>query len=130
MSKTACIAPWSTLIVGPDGRATFCCDVQEPLTLDGRMGSLYRDSFDDLWNADELVQVRKAMARGEKPASCRGCWQLEAAGGARRRMLLNAAYRQLGGRLAVEDLEQVGEESGFRLERPPDWYVLELGNVC
>jgi SAM-dependent methyltransferase len=130
MSKTACIIPWSTLAIGPDGRANFCCDVPTYLTVDGRMGSIYRDSLDDLWNAGEIVQVRAAMARGEKPEACRLCWQREAAGGVSRRLLTNAAYRQVGGRLAVEALPQEGAGSGYRLERRPDWFILELGNVC
>jgi MoaA/NifB/PqqE/SkfB family radical SAM enzyme/SAM-dependent methyltransferase len=130
MSKTACIIPWSTLAIGPDGRASFCCDVPAPLTVDGRMGSVYRDSLEDLWNAGEIVQVRAAMARGEKPEACRLCWEREAAGGVSRRLLTNAAYRQLGGRLAVEALPREGAESGYRLERRPDWFILELGNVC
>ncbi|HVT61328.1 MAG TPA: twitch domain-containing radical SAM protein [Thermoanaerobaculia bacterium] len=130
MSKTACIIPWSTLAIGPDGRASFCCDVPAPLTVDGRMGSVYRDSLDDLWNSRDIVQVRAAMARGEKPETCRLCWEREAAGGVSRRLLTNAAYRQLGGRLAVEALPREGAESGYRLERRPDWFILELGNVC
>ncbi|HVT17317.1 MAG TPA: twitch domain-containing radical SAM protein [Thermoanaerobaculia bacterium] len=130
MSKTACIVPWSTLAIGPDGRANFCCDVPAPLTVDGRMGSIYRDSLDNLWNAGEIVQVRAAMARGEKPEACGLCWQREAAGGVSRRLLTNAAYRQLGGQLAVEALPQEGAGSGYRLERRPDWFILELGNVC
>jgi hypothetical protein len=69
MSKTACVVPWSTFILGPDGRVSFCCDVPEPLTVNGRQGSIYRDTFDELWNADELVAVRAAIARGERPAS-------------------------------------------------------------
>jgi MoaA/NifB/PqqE/SkfB family radical SAM enzyme/SAM-dependent methyltransferase len=130
MSKTACVIPWSTLAIGPDGRASFCCDVPEVLTVDGRMGSMYRDSLEDLWNAREIVEVRAAMARGEQPESCRLCWQREAAGGVSRRLLTNAAYRQIGGGLAVEALSREGAESGYRLERRPDWFILELGNVC
>jgi SAM-dependent methyltransferase/MoaA/NifB/PqqE/SkfB family radical SAM enzyme len=130
MSKTACIVPWSTLAIGPDGRATFCCDVPTPLKVDGRTGSIYRDSLDALWNAGELVQVRAAMARGEKPETCSLCWEREAAGGLSRRLHSNAVYRQLGGRLAVEALPLEGAGSGYRLERRPDWFILELGNVC
>ncbi len=130
MSKTACIVPWSTLVLGPDGRATFCCDVPAPLTVGGRIGSLYQDSLDDLWNADELVAVRTAMARGEKPAACSLCWQREAAGGISRRLQNNTVYRQLGGGLAVEALPQVGAATGYRLDRRPDWFILELGNLC
>jgi MoaA/NifB/PqqE/SkfB family radical SAM enzyme/SAM-dependent methyltransferase len=130
MSKTACIVPWSTLAIGPDGRATFCCDIPTPLTVNGRMGSVYRDSLDDLWNAGEVVQVRAAMARGERPETCRTCWDREAAGGISRRLFSNSVYPQMGGRLAVESLPLEGAGSGYRLERRPDWFIMELGNVC
>ncbi len=130
MSKTACIVPWTTLAIGPDGRATFCCDVPAPLQVDGRMGSIYRDSLDDLWNAGELVEVRTAIARGGKPASCHVCWEREAAGGVSRRLVSNSLYRAMGGNLAVEALAQEGAASGYRLERRPEWFILELGNVC
>lgn len=130
MSKTACIVPWSNLAIGPDGRASFCCDSPAVLTVDGRMGSVYRDSVDDLWNAREIVQVRAAMARGEKPEPCRVCWDRETAGGVSRRLLTNSIYRQLGGRLAIEALPQEGAASGYRLDRRPDWFILELGNIC
>ncbi|HEV3456588.1 MAG TPA: twitch domain-containing radical SAM protein, partial [Thermoanaerobaculia bacterium] len=130
MSKTACIVPWTTLAIGPDGRANFCCDVPAPLQVDGRMGSLYRDSLDDLWNAGELVEVRAAMARGGKPESCRLCWEREAAGGVSRRLISNSVYRAFGEGFAVEVLAQEGSASGYRLERRPNWFILELGNVC
>jgi len=130
MSKTACIVPWTTFAIGPDGRATFCCDIPTPLTVDGRVGSVYRDSLDDLWNAGELVAVRAAMARGDKPESCSLCWEREAVGGVSRRLVSNTIYRALGGDLAVEALPREGAGSGFRLERRPDWFILELGNVC
>jgi MoaA/NifB/PqqE/SkfB family radical SAM enzyme/SAM-dependent methyltransferase len=130
MSKTACVVPWSTFIIGPDGRVSFCCDVPEPLEVNGRMGSIYRDSLEELWNADKLVAVRAAIARGERPATCHLCWEREAAGGVSRRLLSNTVYRYLGGRLAVDEVAREGAESGYRLERRPDWFILQLGNVC
>jgi MoaA/NifB/PqqE/SkfB family radical SAM enzyme/SAM-dependent methyltransferase len=100
------------------------------LKVNGRPGNLSLDSLDDLWNADELVQVRSAMARGEKPASCSACWKHEANGGVSRRLLINPVYRNLGGGLRVEKLSEEGAATGFRLERRPDWFVFELGNIC
>ncbi|HTD37993.1 MAG TPA: twitch domain-containing radical SAM protein [Candidatus Limnocylindrales bacterium] len=130
ISSTVCYIPWSNFVVGPDGRASFCCEVPEILTVGGRAGSIYRDSLDELWNADGLVEIRAAMARGEKPAACDVCWKREAAGGLSRRLLINGAYRPLGGELELEKLPDVGRASDYRLERRPDWLVLELGNVC
>ena len=117
-------------MIRPDGSANYCCDVLPALNVDGRPGNLTRDAFDDLWNADEIVQVRAEMARGEKPASCGTCWKREAEGGVSRRLLINPIYRQLGGALAVEALAEQGAATGYRLERRPDWFVLELGNIC
>lgn len=130
ISSTVCFIPWSNFVVGPDGRASFCCEVPEILTVGGRAGSIYTDSVDELWNADGLVEIRAAMARGERPESCGVCWKREAAGGLSRRLLINGAYGQLGGELALERLPDEGRTTDYRLERRPDWLVLELGNVC
>jgi MoaA/NifB/PqqE/SkfB family radical SAM enzyme/SAM-dependent methyltransferase len=104
--------------------------VLSTLKVNGREGNVSRDSFDDLWNADELVQIRSAMARGEKPASCTTCWKREAEGGLSRRLFMNPVYRGIGGGLAVEKLADEGAATGYRLERRPDWFIFELGNVC
>jgi MoaA/NifB/PqqE/SkfB family radical SAM enzyme/SAM-dependent methyltransferase len=101
-----------------------------PLTVNGRVGSIYKDSLHNLWNAPEIVQVRAAMARGEKPEACRLCWEREAAGGASRRLITNAGYRHLGGRLAIEGLVAEGAASAYVLDRKPDWFILEMGNAC
>ena len=118
------------MIIRPDGSAHYCCDVVSLLKVDGRPGNVIRDTFDDLWNADEIVEVRAAMARGEKPSSCGACWKREASGSVSRRTLMNPAYRNIGGALAVEALAEQGAATGYRLERRPDWFTLELGNVC
>jgi MoaA/NifB/PqqE/SkfB family radical SAM enzyme/SAM-dependent methyltransferase len=130
MSKTCCIVPWTNLAIAPDGRVNFCCEAPTHLTVDGRVGSVYRDSIDDLWNSPEIVEVRAAMSRGEKPALCQVCWDREAAGDISRRLSTNSIYRHLGGSLAVETLPQQGADTGYRLTRRPDWFTLELGNAC
>ena len=117
-------------MVRPDGTAHFCCDVLEPLRIGDREGNISRDSLDELWNAEQLVSVRSAMARGEKPPDCHSCWKREAEGGLSRRQMINPVYRKLGGALPIESLGEVGAATGYRLERKPDWFVLELGNVC
>ena len=43
---------------------------------------------------------------------------------------MNSGYRAIGGGLAVEQLPHEGAATGYRLERRPDWFIFELGNVC
>ncbi len=113
----------------PDGTAAFCCEVIPPLQVGGRPGHITRDGFDAVWNADELVAVRAAMARGERPAPCAACWKREDEGGLSRRLLMNAGYRGFVGD-PVEKLPEVGAATGYVLDRPATHFVLEMGNVC
>ncbi len=129
MSNTVCIIPWTNFVVGPDGRATFCCEIHEPMTVDGKVGNIQRDSLDALWNAPEIVDVRAAMAAGERPESCGACWRRESAGGMSRRLLMNAGYRDSAAH-DIEKLPEIGAESGYKLDRPPTHFVLEMGNLC
>ncbi len=130
MSRTACVIPWSSLILMPDGRASMCCHSPSSLTVDGRLGDLTRDSLEHLWNSSELVGVRAAMARGEKPEECQVCWMREQKGCLSPRLVSNSVYRRLGGRLALDSLPEEGAGSGYVLERRPDWFILEMGNAC
>ena len=130
MSKTACIVPWTNLVIGPDGRASFCCEAPVTLTIDGRQGSIYNDSISDLWNAREIVEVRAAIASGDKPEACRVCWDREAAGLTSRRLTTNRIYPQIGGELSLDAIHREGANTDYRLDRMPDWFTLELGNAC
>ncbi len=130
MSETTCVIPWSDLIIQPDGCASFCCDASVLLTVDGRPARLGQDSFDEIWNAPELVETRAAMARGERPDGCRVCWEREQHGGLSRRVSVNTSYRASDRALDLDALELVGRESGYHLERAPEQFVFGLGNVC
>jgi MoaA/NifB/PqqE/SkfB family radical SAM enzyme len=130
MSDTACVVPWSNLVIQPDGVANFCCDAPLALSRDGRKLRFGPDSLEDLWNADELVDTRAAMARGERPAVCELCWRHEERGVRSRRQVMNGQYAVTGGTLPLTRLGDVGAETGYRLERRPDWFLLELGGLC
>jgi radical SAM protein with 4Fe4S-binding SPASM domain len=129
LSNTICIIPWTNFVVGPDGRVTFCCEIHQPMTVNGGVGHIERDSFESLWNAPEIVNVRAAMAAGEKPEACHACWKRESAGGMSRRLLMNASYRDYAA-YQIETLPEIGADTGYKLDRPPTHFVLEMGNVC
>src|ERR1043166_6320445 len=80
MSKSACVVPFTTLDISPDGTPIICCQAPIALTVDGRLANAKTDSIEKIWNAPEIVELRGAMARGEKPDACRICWEHEKSG--------------------------------------------------
>jgi len=77
------------------------------------------------------VEVRAAMARAKNPRACRVCW--ERRGDGRRQpagLVMNVAYRQLGGRLAIEALSGEGARAATVWSAGRTGFILELGNVC
>jgi hypothetical protein len=61
-----CAQPWLTLGVRVDGSTIRCCGSPE------RMGHLEED-FWAAWNSKEFRKVRKSLAKGSFPRSCRSC---------------------------------------------------------
>jgi MoaA/NifB/PqqE/SkfB family radical SAM enzyme len=43
---------------------------------------------------------------------------------------MNDLYVAAGGTLDPRSMAQLGAATGYRLDRPPDWFTLELGNTC
>lgn len=69
MNKSFCFKPWTELYshfdkVGP------CCVNYE----------IFKGSLDDYSNSVELKNLRRSFLQGDKPASCKECWETEKAG--------------------------------------------------
>lgn len=122
-SQTACIVPWRTIVGLPNGKVLPCCYARQPV------GSLYEGTLEDIWNSDEIVALRAALGRGERPATCDECWELERAGAASPRMLANGGREQMEPG-ALARLVAEGPATGHRARRPPDTYILYVGNLC
>jgi SAM-dependent methyltransferase/pyruvate-formate lyase-activating enzyme len=131
MAKPACVVPWTTLDVGPDGTPIICCQAPVQLTVDGRPASLGRDPLPVVWNAPELLAIRDQMARGEAPVACAACWQQERRGPTSLRTLMNGAiHGMMGADWSLRRLMQRTAADGHRLASPPRWFQLQLGNTC
>jgi MoaA/NifB/PqqE/SkfB family radical SAM enzyme len=63
-----CLAPWKVFYVRADGGVRTCC------TLRSSVGDLGAHSFDEVWNGDAYVQLRRAFAEQKGlPAACLTC---------------------------------------------------------
>ena len=76
--KNFCILPWTALEVQPNGTVKPCCMYKDTLkNSNGQEYLIQKDSMDDIWNSDELNEVRKRFLSGTQPRGCHRCWMEE-----------------------------------------------------
>lgn len=68
--KPACYAPWITTYENAIGKINPCCDSQGWLIPNKEKKSL---TFEERWNAPEMVKFREILMTGELPDNCGNC---------------------------------------------------------
>jgi MoaA/NifB/PqqE/SkfB family radical SAM enzyme len=120
--ETGCVVPWSQSLIFPNGTVSPCCYWKGPV-----FGSLYESSFEDIWNGEQMRDLRAGLGRGKALPQCSKCWQEERGGVFSLRRLFNESYRAAGG--SLEGLLAAGEASGYKADAP-QLYFLNIGNLC
>ena len=108
--------PWISIEASPMGTARPCCLAREDIAgID-----LRKNTIEDAYKSDYMQTMRQQMRAGEKPATCKLCWDEEAAGRTSKRMHSRTRLKEL--------YEQVDWTNDA-----PDqlWFLdLKLGNIC
>ena len=74
-NKSYCILPWTHMYIQPDGKCFPCCISNNTNT---PLGDLKHNSIEEIWNSDEIKQLRLDLARGKsRPDYCGTCYQKE-----------------------------------------------------
>lgn len=89
-SDVFCIAPWTHMLVNPDGGTWACClglESDDQLTTDplgtGQFapepiyGSLHENTLEEIWNSDQIKKMRLDMLNGVKRPECKICHSYE-----------------------------------------------------
>ena len=80
---TKCILPWTHLHVWPNHNVFPCCITNY------KVGSTKNDTMKDIWNNDEMKNIRKQMLEGQKPKACDACYKAEQYGQVSQRITMN-----------------------------------------
>ena len=94
---TICAQPWISLDVSSKGEFRPCCFYKGSITDDA--GVPYRadvDSFETVYNSNNMKQLRRDFIQGKKPDRCVRCWNEEADGVTSKRQLLKHRFKPLG----------------------------------
>jgi len=79
---------------------------------------IQKDQYNDIWNSNELEEIRKRFLAGTQPRGCHRCWMEELSGKDSKRVRDNQKYQHL-----------INEEVVFDNHKPR-YLDLKLGNIC
>ena len=115
-----CVLPWVSLEASPIGTVRPCCLADDELVNDeGEKFSLLAADFEDIQNSNSMRTLRQQFLDGEKPQTCRKCWNEERAGRTSKRMhTLNRLKH------SIVDTEWTADA------KPLMFLDLKLGNIC
>jgi MoaA/NifB/PqqE/SkfB family radical SAM enzyme len=121
LPKTICMLPWISIETSPIGTARPCCLAREEITnSDGVKYDLNKDNLETIYHSEYMQNLRRQFRAGERPATCKLCWDEEDAG---------RASKRINSRIRLKELyTQVDWEND-----DPDqlWFLdLKLGNIC
>jgi MoaA/NifB/PqqE/SkfB family radical SAM enzyme len=121
LPNTICMLPWVSLETSPTGTARPCCLAREEITDEnGEKYRLTETPLQVIYKSQYMQDLRKQFRNGEQPATCKLCWDEEAAGRDSKRIHSQVRLKEL--------YAQVDWENDT-----PDqlWFIdLKLGNIC
>jgi MoaA/NifB/PqqE/SkfB family radical SAM enzyme len=121
LPKTICMLPWISIETSPIGTARPCCLAREEIiNSDGSKFDLNKDNLETIYHSEYMQNLRRQFRQGEKPATCKLCWDEEDAGRVSKR--INSRIR----------LKELYTQIDWANDNPSQlWFLdLKLGNIC
>jgi MoaA/NifB/PqqE/SkfB family radical SAM enzyme len=115
-----CVLPWVSLEASPIGTVRPCCLADDEIVDNaGQKFKLGTANFQDIQNSNHMRDLRAQFLAGEKPQTCRKCWNEERAGRDSKRIhTLNRLKHMLPDQEWTQDA------------KPLMFLDLKLGNIC
>jgi len=116
LPDTICMLPWISIEASPMGTARPCCLAREDIAgIDLRVNTL-----EQAYKSEYMQNLRQQFRRGEKPDSCKLCWDEESAG---------RDSKRINSRVRLKELYSLVD---WKNDTPDQlWFLdLKLGNIC
>jgi glutamate-1-semialdehyde 2,1-aminomutase len=130
-----CIYPFVAMNIMPSGTVKPCCAFGHTLESNGRQMSVYEQTVEEIWNSDEMRDIRRKMVEGEPVAGCNYCYEQERKG--LRSMWIDWTENWQYGipsfnpeRETIPELKERIRTNGFKVHDGPQWFALDVGNQC
>ena len=115
-----CVLPWVSLEASPVGTVRPCCLADDEILDDvGNKFELSTANFADIQNSNHMRGLREQFLAGQKPQTCRKCWNEERGGRTSKRMHTLDRLKH-----SIADTEWTADA------KPLTFLDLKLGNIC
>ena len=121
LPEKICMLPWISIETSPVGSTRPCCLAIDEITKpDGTKYSLKENTLEEIYHSEYMQKLRADFLAGNKPETCRRCWDEEAAGRTSKR--INSRVR----------LKEYYDQVDWNNTNPDQlWFIdLKLGNIC
>ena len=117
---TFCVLPWVSLEASPIGTVRPCCLADEEIADDaGVKFDLNSADLSAVQNSQYMQRLREEFVKGQRPRTCRKCWNEERAGRTSKRMYTLDRLKHI-----IQDEEWTADAKPLR------FLDLKLGNIC
>lgn len=112
--------PWVSLETSPIGTVRPCCLAEDEIVdSNGIKFNLATANLDAVQHSEHMYHLRKAFLAGERPETCRKCWNEEDAGRTSKRMH------------TLDRLKHMIRDQDWTQDAKPLMFLdLKLGNIC
>jgi len=115
-----CVLPWISLEASPIGTVRPCCLADDEIRdNNGEKFVLTNSTFAAIQHSQDMQNLRQAFLAGQRPQTCRKCWNEERAGRTSKRMHTLDRLKHM-----LPDQEWTQDA------RPLMFLDLKLGNIC
>ena len=115
-----CVLPWISIEASPIGTVRPCCLADDEILDDaGNKFELSTANFADIQNSNHMRKLREQFLAGERPQTCRKCWNEERGGRTSKRMHTLDRLKH-----SIPDTEWTTDA------KPLMFLDLKLGNIC
>jgi len=121
LPEKICMLPWISIETSPIGTTRPCCLAIDEITKpDGDKYTLRDYTLEEIYSSVYMQKLRQEFLNGGQPATCKRCWDEEAAGRTSKRM---------NSRLRLKD--HYHKVDWYNQNPNQLWFVdLKLGNIC
>ena len=115
-----CVLPWISIEASPIGTVRPCCLADDEIVdNNGNKFELSTADFTDIQNSNHMRKLRQQFLDGEKPQTCRKCWNEERSGRTSKRMH------------TLDRLKHMLPDQEWTADAKPLMFLdLKLGNIC